>query len=89
VSEHVTLVVIGVVLCALGLAMLRSSQRVESSILQKNFGFNIGSISTQTNTAGDRAGNDKKAQPNWIGLVIAVIGLLTAAIGLFKALSGT
>jgi hypothetical protein len=83
-SVNVTLVVIGVVLCVIGLAMLGSSQRAVSSILQKNFGFNIGSTSTQTNTASDGVGGEKKAKPNWVGLAIAVIGFFTAAIGLFK-----
>jgi hypothetical protein len=83
-SVNVTLVVIGVVLCVIGLAMLRNSRPAGSSILQKNFGFSIGSTSTQTNTAGDGTGSDKKAKPNWVGLAIAVIGFLTAIIGMFK-----
>ena len=87
-SVNVTLVVIGVVLCVIGLAMLGSSQRAGSSILQ-NFGFNIGSTNTQTNTALNGLGGDKKSKPNWVGLAIAVIGFVTAAIGLLKTLSST
>jgi hypothetical protein len=87
-SVNVTLVIIGVVLCVIGLGMLGSSQRAGSSIL-KNFGFNIGSTSAQTITASDGSGGDRKAKPNWVGLAIAVIGLLTAVVGLFKALSST
>jgi hypothetical protein len=82
-SVSVTLVVIGVLLCVIGLAMLGSSQRAGSSILQ-NFGLNIGSTNIQTNTAVNGSGGDKKAKPNWIGLSIAAIGLVTAVIGMFK-----
>jgi uncharacterized membrane protein len=83
-SVNVTLVVIGVVLCVIGLAMLGSSQRAGSSLLQKNFGFNIGSTNRQTNTAGNGSGGDKKVKTNWVGLAISVIGFLTAIIGLFN-----
>jgi hypothetical protein len=83
-SLNVTLVVIGVVLCLIGLAMLGSSRHAGSSILQKNFGFNIGSKSDQSNEAGNGTGGNKNAKPNWVGLAIAVIGFLTAVIGVFK-----
>jgi hypothetical protein len=80
----VTLLVVGLVLCMIGLVTLASSRRARSSILQRNFGFNIASTNTQTNTAGDRASDEKKTKSNWVGLAIAIIGFLTAVVGLFK-----
>jgi hypothetical protein len=81
-SVDVTLMVVGVVLCVIGLSMLGSRQSGGLSL--RNFGLNFFSTSNQTNTAGDAAGGDKKAKPNWVGLAIAVIGFFTAAVGLFK-----
>ena len=74
-SVDVTLVVVGVVLCVIGLSMLGSRQSGGLSL--RNFGLNFFSTSNQTNTAGDAAGD-------WVGLAIAVIGFFTAAVGLFK-----
>lgn len=81
-TVNVTLVVIGVVICVIGLAMLGGSQ--SGGLGLRNLGFNFGSTNTQTNTVGNIGGADKKAKPNWVGLAIAVIGFCTAVVGLFK-----
>jgi hypothetical protein len=81
---NVILVVVGVVLCLIGLALWGSSQGGGLSL--RTIGINFGSTSTQNTRVGDVTGSDKKAKPNWVGLAIAVIGFLTALIGLFKTL---
>jgi hypothetical protein len=81
------ILVVGVVLCMIGLAMLRKSQSGSFSL--RNIGISLGSTSTQSNTVGAVTAGDNKAKPNWVGLAIAVIGFLTAIIGLLKTLNST
>jgi hypothetical protein len=83
----VHLVVVGVLLCVMGLAVFGKSRSGGLSL--RNLGINFGSKSTQNIRVGDVTGDDKRAKSNWVGLAIAVIGLLTAIIGLLKTLSNT
>jgi len=79
-STNFILVIVGIALILVGLAKLRSGVRLS------NVGINIASTNTQTNKVGNvapaAAMKDKK--PDWVGLAIAAIGLVTALVGLFK-----
>ena len=77
---NLILIAVGVLLIAAGLAKLRNNWRGGFNL--RNFGITIGGTNTQTNTIGDAAPSG--AKPDWIGLAIALIGLLTALVGLFK-----
>lgn len=81
----VTLVVVGVVLCVIGLAMLGKSQSGGPGL--RNLGINFGGTSSQKIRVCNIREDDKKGTLTWVGLATAAIGLLAAAIGLFKALS--
>lgn len=82
-SENLILIIAGVVIFLAGLAKLGSSQTGGFSF--KNFGITIGGTTTQTNRVGNvapEAASSKK--PDWKGLAIALLGLLTALVGLLK-----
>ena len=82
-SENIILIVAGVAIFVVGLVKLRSGQTGGFSL--KNFGISIGGRTTQSNRVGNvapEAASSKK--PNWVGLVIAVLGFLTALVGLLK-----
>jgi hypothetical protein len=82
-STNLILIVAGVVLILAGLAKLGSSQSGGFNL--RNFGINIGGTNTQTNRVGNVAPEAaKETKPDWIGLAIAGIGLLTALVGLLK-----
>ncbi len=82
-STNAFLIVVGAVLFLAGLGRVGSRQRGGFNL--SNFGINIGGKSTQTNTAGDVAPSAAKdTKPDWIGLAIAGIGLLTALVGWLK-----
>jgi len=77
-STSATLVVVGAVIFLVGLAKLWTSQAGGFNL--SNFGINIGS--RQTNKVGNvTAAAHKGAKPDWIGLAIAALGLLTALVG--------
>jgi hypothetical protein len=83
-STNVILVIVGIVLFLLGLAKLGRSGGFNLS----NFGITIGGTTTQTNRVGniapDATAANRSSKPDWAGLVIAAIGLLTALVGLLK-----
>jgi hypothetical protein len=82
-STNLVLIIIGVVLILAGLAKLRSRG---GGFRLSNIGINIGSTNTQTNKVGNvaPAADAKSKKPDWVGLAIAVIGLVTALVGLLK-----
>jgi hypothetical protein len=82
-STNVILVIVGIVLFLLGLAKLGRSGGFNLS----NFGINIGGEQKQAIRVGNVASSaNKSSKPDWVGLAIAAIGLLTALVGLSKAL---
>ena len=82
-STNVVLVVVGAVVFLVGLAKVRSSQSGGFNL--SNFGINIGGTTTQTSKVGDVAPlAAKEAKPDWVGLAIAALGLLTALVGFLK-----
>jgi hypothetical protein len=80
-STNSILIIVGVALILLGLAKLRSGG---GGFSLSNVGINIGSTSTQTNKVGNvaPAAAAKDQKPDWVGLAIAAIGLVTALVGL-------
>jgi hypothetical protein len=82
-SPNFILIIVGIVLVLVGLAKLRSGD----GFSLRNIGFNIGSTNTQANRVGNVAPTPepKDKKPDWVGLGIAAIGLLTALVGLFKS----
>ena len=86
-STNVVLIVVGAVLFLAGLAKLGRSQSGGFNL--SNFGINIGGTNTQTNKVGNVAPDEaKETKPDWVGLAIAAIGLLTALVGLVGWLKG-
>jgi hypothetical protein len=81
-STNVVLIVVGVVLFVAGLAKVGSNQSGGFNL--SNLGINIGGTNTQKNKLGNVASSAKDTKPDWIGLTIAAIGLLTALAGLLK-----
>jgi hypothetical protein len=82
-STNLILIVAGAVLILVGLAKLGSSQGGGFNL--RNFGISIGGKTTQTNRVGNVTSSAAKVtKPDWIGLAIAGIGLLTAIVGLLK-----
>jgi hypothetical protein len=79
-SMNTILVIVGAVLIAVGLA--KAGQR--GGLGLRNFGINFGGTTTQTNKVGNVTPEPKSAKPDWVGLAIAAIGLVTAVIGLLK-----
>lgn len=83
-STNVILVIVGIVLFLLGLAKLGGSGGFNLS----NFGINFGGEQNQTNRVGNMAPEataaNRSSKPDWAGLAIATIGLLTALVGLLK-----
>ncbi len=77
-----TLVVIGIVLILVGVTKLASSR---GSFNLSNIGINIGSTNTQTNKVGNVGPAPPTKKLDWVGLAIAVIGVITALIGLFSS----
>jgi hypothetical protein len=72
------LIIVGAVLFLAGLGRIGS----RGGFNLKNVGINIGGTNTQTNTTGNVApGAAKETKPDWVGLAIAGIGLLTALVG--------
>jgi hypothetical protein len=82
-STNLVLIIVGIVLLLAGLAKLGSSG---GGFRLSNVGINIGSTSTQTNKVGNvtPAVDAKSKKPDWVGLAIATIGLVTALVGLLK-----
>jgi hypothetical protein len=81
VSANTILVIVGAVLIMVGLA--KTGQRGGLSL--RNFGINFGGTTTQTNKIGNVTPEPaKSSKPDWVGLAIAAIGLVTAVIGLLK-----
>jgi hypothetical protein len=82
-STSLILIVAGVVLILAGLAKLGSSQSGGFNL--SNFGINIGGRNTQTNRVGNVTPDAAKAtKPDWVGIAIAGMGLLSALVGLLK-----
>jgi hypothetical protein len=81
-SRNSALVVIGIVLILVGVAKLGSSR---GSFNLSNIGISIGSTNTQTNKVGNVGPVPPTKKPDWVGLAIAVIGVITALIGLFSS----
>jgi len=79
-STNVVLITVGAVLFLAGLAKLGGSQ--SGGVNLSNLGINIGGRNTQTNKVGNV--DAKETKPDWVGLAIAAIGLLTALVGLLK-----
>jgi uncharacterized membrane protein len=82
-STNAILVIVGAMIFVFGLIRLRGQQTGGFNL--SNIGLNIGSRNTQINKVGDIAsGADKGTKPDWIGLVIAALGLMTALVGWLK-----
>ena len=82
-SASVVMMIVGVVLFLAGLAKLGSRQSGGFSL--SNFGINFGGSVTQTNRVGDvTPGAAAAAKMDWVGLIVAVLGLLTAIVGWLK-----
>ncbi len=82
-STNAILIILGAAIFVVGLVKLRSSQTGGFNL--SNFGLNIGGRNTQINKVGNVAGaTDKATKPDWIGLAIAALGLLTALVGWLK-----
>ena len=79
-SINAILIIVGAVLIIVGLAKAGQS----GGFGLRNFGMNFGGTTTQTNKVGNVTPEPKRAKPDWVGLAIAAIGLVTAAIGLLK-----
>jgi hypothetical protein len=75
------LLVVGAVLIFVGLAKAGRSGGFRLS----NIGITLGGTTTQTNKVGNVTIEPAKGgKPDWVGLGIAAIGLVTAVVGLFK-----
>jgi hypothetical protein len=82
-STNFLLIVVGAVVFLVGLAKFASNQ--SGGFKLGNFGVTIGGANTQTNRVGHVAPDAaKKTRPDWVGLAIAIIGLLTALVGWLK-----
>jgi hypothetical protein len=83
-STNVVLILVGAVLFLAGLAKSGRSQSGGFSL--SNFGISIGGRVKQTNSVGNVSPGAaaKETKPDWVGLAIAAIGLLTALIGWLK-----
>ena len=82
-STNAILIIVGAVIFVFGLVRLRGKQTGGFNL--SNIGLTIGSRNTQINKVGDVAsGADKGTKPDWIGLVIAALGLMTALVGWLK-----
>ena len=82
-STNVLMVVVGAVLFFAGL--IKAGSRQIGGFNLRNFGINFGGTVTQTNKGGNvTPGAEKDSKPEWIGLAIAAIGLLTAIVGWLK-----
>jgi hypothetical protein len=80
-SVNTILVIVGAVLIVVGLAKAGQS----GGFNLRNFGINFGGTTTQTNKIGNvTTQSAKSAKPDWVGLAIAAIGLVSAVIGLLK-----
>jgi hypothetical protein len=80
-STNVILIVVGAVLFLVGLA--KFGNRGGFNLLNRS--FNIGSTNTQTIKTGNITPDTaKETKPDWVGLAIAVLGLLTALVGWLK-----
>jgi hypothetical protein len=80
-SVKAILITVGVLLILVGL--LKAGQSGGLSL--SNLGINFGGTTTQNNKTGNVTQDAGKSnKPDWVGLGIAAIGLLTALIGLFK-----
>jgi hypothetical protein len=79
-STNGVLIIVGVALFLAGLAKLGGGQ--SGGFHLGNFGINIGGKTTQTNKVGDV--HVEETRPDWVGLAVAAIGLLTALVGLLK-----
>jgi hypothetical protein len=86
-STNVILIVVGVLLFLAGLAKLGISQSGQFNVtnILKNTGLNIGGTQTQVNVGQTKTPEAaKETKPDWVGLAIAAIGLLTALLGCLK-----
>jgi len=82
--SNVVLIVVGAALFLAGLAKLRSSQSGGFNL--SNFGISIGGRIKQTTRVGNISPEAaKETKPDWVGLAIAALGLLTALIGGLKS----
>jgi predicted anti-sigma-YlaC factor YlaD len=73
-STNISFVIVGVALFLYGLA-----KGVRFNL--RNFSINVGGTSTQTIKTGDIASApNKSSKPDWVGLAVAAIGLLTALV---------
>ena len=88
-STNVILIIVGGVLLLAGL--VKMGHRQSGGFSLSNFGVNIGSTNNQSNKVGNitpiAAKTPKPAKPDWVGLAIAVLGLLAALIGFARELA--
>ncbi len=86
-STNVLLILVGATLFLAGLAKLGRSQSGGFNLryLLRNVGINFGGTVTQINI-GDKVTPDasKETPTDWVGLIIAVLGLFTAIVGWLK-----
>jgi hypothetical protein len=81
-SQSTVLVIVGAVLILVGLAKAGQSGGFRLS----NIGINLGGTTSQNNEVGNvTPGQAKGGKPDWVGLGIAAVGLVTAFVGLFKS----
>jgi hypothetical protein len=82
-SASSVLIIIGAAFFLIGLVKLGRGQSGGFNL--KNFMINFGGTSTQTNTMGNVTPDGVKGnKPDWVGIVIAGLGFLTALIGWLK-----
>ena len=82
-SFGMAFVIVGALIFLVGIYRMGSSQNGGLSL--KNFGIAFGGSNTQNIKVGNVTPETAKALKfDWIGLAIALIGLVTAIFGLFK-----
>ncbi len=82
-ATNVVLIVIGAVIFLAGLVKL--GRGPSGGFNFSNLGFSIGGTITQNNKGDNISPSEAKdAKTDWVGLIIASFGLLTALFGLIK-----
>jgi len=77
-SSGTILIVIGGLILLIGISKVARGSGAGFNL--RNIGINIGSTNTQNIRD---IGQERKKGPDWVGLGIAAVGLLTAIVGLF------
>jgi hypothetical protein len=76
----------GLIILAIGLARLRNPRVNGFRVSNSNISFG-GNVKQKIEGQGATPTNLNKHRFDWVGLIIAVLGLLTSLLGLFEALA--